>query len=196
LCWTSHARPHAAALLRNVDPSTENGRAELFSVTVGGGPPRSPADAQTPAFADEVAAAAALDVVVFFLSALVCLAFLVAFPVFSAFVVATEVAPDDDIVFTPPWDAVLSVEPPATLHQQHHFKKIRSVNFFLSNVRHKKILCKNAPNGIVSVITRVSLGSWITNLAWRKSPRLDRIKGISANRSNLNSQVEGDLFIG
>jgi hypothetical protein len=47
--------------LRNVEPSTEKGRDELFSVTVGGGPPRSPADAQTDALevAEEVDVAAA-----------------------------------------------------------------------------------------------------------------------------------------
>jgi hypothetical protein len=49
LCWTSQARPHAAALFRNVEPSTEKGRGELSSVTTGGGPPRSPAARQTDA---------------------------------------------------------------------------------------------------------------------------------------------------
>ena len=196
LCWMSHARPHAAALLRNVDPSTENGRAELFSVTVGGGPPRFPADAQTPAFATEVAAAAAVDVVVvFLLSVLVFLAFLVPFPFFAVFVATTVAALEEDVFSTSPSGAVVPVVAPATLHQPHHFKKIRSVNFVLSNIWHKKILCKNAPNRVVSVITRISLSSRITDLSWRKSPRLDRIKRISTNRSNLNSQVEGDLFI-
>jgi len=143
-----------------------------------------------------VEAAAALVVVVFFfLSFFVCLAFLVAFPFFAAFVAAAVVAADEDVVSTSPSDAVVPVEPPATLHQQHHLKKIRSVNFVLSNIRHKKILRKNTPNGIVSVITRISLCSWITNLSWCKSPRLDRIKWISTDRSNLNCQVEGDLFV-
>ena len=195
LCCTSHARPHAAALLRKVDPSTEKGRAELSSVTVGGGPPRFPADAQTPAFAAEVEAAAALVVVVFFLSVLVCLAFFVAFPVSTAFVAAAVVTTDEGVVSTLPSDAVVPVEPPATLHQQYHFKTIRCVNFVLSDIRHKKILRKNAPNRIVSVITRISLSSRITDLSWRKSPRLDRIKRISTNRGNLNCQVKGDLFI-
>jgi hypothetical protein len=47
-------------LLRNVEPSTAKGRDELFSVTAGGGPPRSPADAQTDALevAEEVDIAA------------------------------------------------------------------------------------------------------------------------------------------
>jgi len=62
----SQARPHAAALLRKVEPSTEKGRAELSSVTGGGGPPRFPADAQTlaPLEAGVVEAGAAAAVLV------------------------------------------------------------------------------------------------------------------------------------
>ena len=48
MCWTSQARPHAAALFKKVLPSTEKGRGELASsVTGGGGPPKSPAETQT-----------------------------------------------------------------------------------------------------------------------------------------------------
>ena len=48
MCWTSQARPHAAALFKKVLPSTEKGRGELeSSVTGGGGPPNSPAETQT-----------------------------------------------------------------------------------------------------------------------------------------------------
>jgi hypothetical protein len=47
LCWTSQARLQAAPLFKNVEPSTENGRAELSCVTMGGAPPRLPADAHT-----------------------------------------------------------------------------------------------------------------------------------------------------
>lgn len=49
--------------MRNVEPSTEKGRDELFSVTVGGGPPRSPADAQTDAPEEVDVAAAWVEVV-------------------------------------------------------------------------------------------------------------------------------------
>jgi hypothetical protein len=49
LCCTSHARPQAAPLLRNVEPSTANGRFEVSWLTGGGAPPRVPAALHTDA---------------------------------------------------------------------------------------------------------------------------------------------------
>ena len=115
----SQARPQAAALLRNVDPSTEKGRAELSSVTVGGGPPRSPAEAQTPTLAAAADVSAVLVLVAFCFFFLVCFGFLVFFVAFAAFVATTAVVVvDEDVVFASFTDSVVPVEPPATLHHQ------------------------------------------------------------------------------
>jgi hypothetical protein len=124
----SHARPHAASLLRKVEPSTENGRAELSSVTVGGGPPRFPADAQTPELVAKAVVVAveeeSIEALVV-LVALVSLVFLVFFP-FSVFLaalpcsvaalVASAVVAELVVVGSVDVEAVVTPAP-ATLHQ-------------------------------------------------------------------------------
>jgi hypothetical protein len=120
----SHARPHAASLSRKVEPSTENGRAELSSVTAGGGPPRFPADAQTPELVARAAVVAVEEESIEELVVLVALVFLVFFPfsVFSAALlclvaalVASAVVIELVVVESVDVEAVVTPAP-ATLH--------------------------------------------------------------------------------
>ena len=126
----SHARPHAAPLLRKVEPSTENGRAELSSVTVGGGPPRFPADAQTPELVAKAVVVAVEEAPIEALVVLVAFVFFVFFP-FSAFLVVlpcsvvalAAAAVVIELVVVESADVEAMVTPaPATLHQSSYHK--------------------------------------------------------------------------
>lgn len=116
--------------MRKVEPSTENGRAELSSVTVGGGPPRFPADAQTPELVAVAVVVAVEEESIEALAVLVALVFLVFFP-FSAFLAAfpcsvvalVAVAVLIELVVLELADVEAVVTPaPATLHQSSYHK--------------------------------------------------------------------------